>query len=70
QGHANAWPCDLNPLFTKSSQDSIFQLPDKKTYTGTKSKCNCLACMKPCGLFFCPKKKPTEVGLTAIIIFY
>jgi hypothetical protein len=59
----------IESVIYKCIRDSIFRLPDKKTYTGTKSKCNCLACMKPCGLFFCPKKKPTEMGLTAIIIF-
>lgn len=35
----------------------------QKTYTGTKSKCNCLACMKPCGLFFAQRKSPPKWAL-------
>lgn len=37
-----------------------FDFRTKKTYTGTKSKCNCLACMKPCGLFFAQRKGPPK----------
>ena len=35
----------------------------QKTYTGTKSKCNCLACMKPRGLFFAQRKSPPKWAL-------
>ena len=42
----------------------------QKTYTGTKSKCNCLACMKPCGLFFAQRKSPPKWALQLSSFLY